>query len=742
MTSHDSTLAAPSLRYALPLFAATLFASALLLFAVQPMFAKMVLPILGGAPGVWSVAMVFFQAALLIGYGYAHLLARTLPVGQAALVHLGVLGAAALALPIGIAASFGDPPSSGIGLWLVGLFAASIGLPFAALSASAPLLQSWFAASSQARNPYVLYAASNLGSFAALLAYPLAIESLMPLRLQAWAWSVGFAALAVLIAVAGVIAARGATVHASAATVVAPPTLRDRLVWITLAAIPAGLVIAVTAYISTDVAAAPLLWVLPLALYLLTFVAVFRDRAWFRHDWVIQVVPFLVAPLTIALLGAERLYWVATMSLNLLALFALALLCHGEVYRRRPAPARLTEFYLWTSLGGVIGGIFAGLLAPHLFKSTFEYPVLIVGGLLALPGAFSGGRYLRRVWPALAIVALAIVQPLVVDINLGQEAVTAFQVALVAFVGLMLVQRRDPLRLAALAVVAFVVTSMWQPGQSVIETTRSFFGVHRVVQNEGGTHRLLFHGTTLHGAERVREADGTPVTGRPEPLTYYYFGGPISEGVAAARATQGRLTNVAVVGLGAGSLACHRQEGESWTFFEIDPEVVRLARDPATFRFLSACAPQAPVVIGDARLTLLASRQQFDLIVLDAFSSDAIPVHLLTREALRGYLARLSPHGVIVMHISNRHMELIRVAAALGAAEGLTVYAKTDDKARSFATDYRAKAEVAVLARREADLGSLPQTHGWLRTAPGTVTPWTDDFSDIVGAILRKKLED
>jgi hypothetical protein len=733
-------LAAPSLRFALPLFAATLFASALLLFAVQPMFAKMVLPMLGGAPAVWSVAMVFFQGALLVGYGYAHLLARTLPVAHAALVHLGVLGVAALTLPIGIAAGFGDPPSSGVGLWLVGLFTASIGLPFAALSASAPLLQSWFAANSQARNPYVLYAASNLGSFAALIAYPLVLESLLPLRLQASAWSVAFAGLAVLVAVAAVIAARGAGTMVQASIAAdARPTLRDRLAWVTLAAIPSGLTIAVTAFISTDVAAAPLLWVLPLALYLLTFVAVFRDRPWFRHDWVIKVVPFLVAPLTIALLGAERVYWVATISLNLLALFALALLCHGEVYRRRPAPVRLTEFYLWTSFGGVLGGIFAGLLAPHLFNRTLEYPILIVAGLLALPGAFAGGNYLRRVWPALAIAALAIVQPRVVDISLGQEALTAFQVALVGLVGLMLLWRRDPLRFAALTVVAFVVTGTWQPGERVIETTRSFFGVHRVVQSEGGTHRLLHHGTTLHGAERVREADGTPVTGRPEPLTYYYFGGPISQGVAAARAAQGTLNNIAVVGLGAGSLACHRREGESWTFFEIDPEVARLARDPAMFRFLSACAPQAPIVLGDARLTLTASQQQFDLIVLDAFSSDAIPVHLLTREALRGYLARLAPHGVILMHISNRHMELTKVAAAVGAAEGLVTFVKTDDKATSFATDYRANAEVAVLARRAADLGGLPRTEGWRKPDPAMVAPWSDDYSDIVGAILRKK---
>ncbi len=747
MALHDQTVSRDSayLRLAPALFAVTLFSSALLLFAVQPMFTKMVLPMLGGAPSVWSVAMVFFQGALLIGYAYAHLLARTLSVAQSALVHLIVLAAAALTLPIGIAQGFAAPPSTGVGLWLVALFAVSIGLPFAALSASAPLLQSWFATSGhpQARNPYVLYAASNLGSFAALLLYPLVLESMLTLHAQAWAWSVGFAGLAVLVATAGMVAARGGDARASADVVAAEPaTLADRLGWIALAAIPAGLVIAVTAYISTDVAAAPLLWVLPLALYLLTFVAVFRERPWFSQRVVIGIVPFLVAPLAITLLGGDREYWLATMAVNLLALFVLALSCHGELYARRPAPSRLTEFYLWTSLGGVIGGVFAGLLAPYLFSRTYEYPILVTAALFALPGAFVGAPalFLKRIWPALVVAAVAIVQPHLFELRLSASAVLPFQIMLVALVGWMLLQRYDPVRLAALAVSGFIITGVWQPGLNVIETARSFFGVHRVVETSDGSYRLLHHGTTIHGAERVRDADGARVTGRPEPLTYYYFGGPISESVAAARSGQGSLNSVAVVGLGAGSLACHAKPGEAWTFFEIDPEVVRIAGDPAMFRFLSDCAPDAKVVLGDARLTLAASAQRYDLIVLDAFSSDAIPTHLLTREALRGYLARLTPRGLIVFHISNRHMELAKVVAAVGAAEGLSTLVKADDKATQFVTDFHAAALVAVLARDAADFGPLAQTPGWHRESADAVVAWTDDYSDIMGAILRKKL--
>ena len=744
MTLHDP--AVPTLRtdaalhVAPALFAITLFGSALLLFAVQPMFAKMVLPSLGGAPAVWSVAMVFFQGALLAGYGYAHLLARTLTVGQGALVHLGVLAAAAFMLPIGIAQGFGAPPSTGVGLWLVGLFTASIGLPFAALSASAPLLQSWFAASghTQARNPYVLYAASNLGSFAALLAYPLVIESTLTLRTQTWIWSLGFAALAILIAFAAMIAARGnnGVVHIPAAE---RPAWRDRAIWTALAAIPAGLVIAVTAYISTDVAAAPLLWVLPLALYLLTFVAVFRDRPWLSHGLVIKMVPFVVAPLAITLIGANREYWAAAMTLNLVALFVLALACHGEVYARRPAPALLTEFYLWTSFGGVLGGIFAGLLAPHLFNQTYEYPILVAAALFALPGALTGPVrvFLWRVWPALAAVVVLIALYMF-GLRLSSLGVP-LEIVLVTLVAIMLVLRRDAALFASLAVVAFVISGTWNLGLRVIETTRSFFGVHRVTESAAGTHRILFHGNTIHGAERVREADGTPTQGRPEPLTYYYFGGPMSEVTSAARSARGKLDNVAVVGLGAGSLACHREQGETWTFYEIDPEVVRLARDPNMFRFLSSCAPGAPVVLGDARLTLAASKQQYDLIVLDAFSSDAIPTHLLTREALRGYLARLSSHGMLMVHISNRHLELAKVVAAIGAAEGLSTILKTDLTDTKFTETFRAAAMVAVMAREEVDFGGLPKTEGWTRVEGGAVAPWTDDYSDLIGSIWRKK---
>lgn len=722
----------------MPIFAATLFVSALLLFSVQPLFTKMVLPRLGGAPSVWSVAMVAFQAFLFAGYVYAHLLARWLAPARAALAHLAVLACAAVALPLGVAAGFEAPPGEGVTLWLVGLFALSIGFPFVALSATAPLLQAWFAASGHraAGNPYVLYAASNLGSFCALLAYPFLIEPLFSLNAQSLAWSIGFALLAPMVALAACGAATQATASPADRPRSATPGAAQRLSWMLLSAVPAGLVVAVTAYITTDVAAAPFLWVLPLALYLLTFVAVFRTRPWLPHAAVLRYLPYLIAPLAVSIFGRDKVFFLTTILLNLAAFTMIALACHGEAYRRRPAPDRLTEFYLWSSFGGVLGGVFAGLLAPNLFDNILEYPLLILAALISLPAVWSGGvrHALREAAPGLIAALLAAMLLTLATIPAALDGDLVRHIAVVGVAALMLFYAHRPARFAGFAVAAFVVTGLWQPGTTAIVKARSFFGVHQVVETAGGTHRLLYHGTTLHGAERL---DGvTP----PAPLTYYYFGGPLSEAVDAAR-NAGGLARVAAVGLGTGSLACHRRDGEDWQFFEIDPEVVRIARNPRLFRFLGACAPHARIVLGDGRLTLAASPDSYNLIVLDVFSSDAIPVHVLTREAFAGYLARLAPRGVIAVHVSNRHMALAPVVAAVGRDAGLVAWVRRDDSVDDLAQDYRANAEVVVLARDAADLGDLPSRAGWRPLAPRPdVSSWTDDYSDVLRAILRKKL--
>jgi hypothetical protein len=729
-------------RVAPLLFAATLFVSAFLLFSIQPMFTKMVLPLLGGAPTVWSIALVFFQATLLGGYAYAHLIVRHIPLGIGALIHFGTLAAAAAMLPICAASSFGSPPTDNIAFWLIGLFAASIGLPFAVLATTAPLLQRWFSASghSRARNPYVLYAASNLGSFAGLFAYPTLIEPLVPLHTQAWMWSTGFAAFALLVATAGLFIARHARPLATASEVARVPTC-DRLFWMVLAAIPTGLVIAVTSYIATDLASAPFLWVLPLALYLLTFVATFRERPWLSHSTVARLVPFAVAPLSVGLLGGQRPYWLALVAVNLAAFVLLALLCHGELYRRRPASAQLTEFYLWTSLGGALGGVFAAIVAQHLFTQVYEYPILIVAALLALPGVSEGSprRLIVQTGPVLMLAALAVVARLWFGVRLPATAELPFQILLVALVAIMLLQRERSARFIALVALGFLLTGLWQPGFNRVAALRSFFGVNQVIETTDGRFRLLYHGTTLHGAERIADATADVV---PEPLTYYYGGGPISEGIDAVRSFQRSLRRVAVVGLGTGALACYRHRGEAWTFYEIDPAVVQIARDPDFFTFISGCAPDLPVVVGDARLTLAASTERYNLIILDAFSSDTIPVHLLTREAVAGYLKHLADGGVILMHISNRYMELADTVAAVGTAEGLAAFVKVDDRPQASSPDYKMNAEVVALARRPEDVGDLRDRPGWHPlSAEPDIQAWTDDYSNIFGAIIRKQVE-
>lgn len=732
-------------RFAPALFAAVLFVSALLLFAVQPMFTKIVLPKFGGSPSVWSTAMVTFQALLFAGYLYAHVMVRTLPPSRAALVHLVLLAGVALTLPLGIAAGFVKPPESGVTIWLVGLFVCSIGLPFVALAATAPLLQNWFIATGhpQAKNPYVLYAASNLGSFAALLAYPFLIEPMFALRTQATLWSCGFALLAAGICFAGLLVSNKSAVEPSAA-IDAPPTLGRRLAWMALTAIPAGLCIAVTAFITTDLAAAPLIWVMPLALYLLTFVSVFRERPWVPHARVLRLLPYVIAPVTISVLGGAREYWFTVMALNVTAFVIAALACHGEAYRLRPQPSRLTEFYLWTSAGGVLGGIFAGLLAPNIFNNIYEYPILIAASVLALPGLYQGGlrTFVRQAALPMAVAAVAVVSRLIFDVALPAGAEILLQIGSVLCVALMLFQARNPARFWGLVVMTFAVVGSWQAGVRPIETVRSFFGVHQIVEDSDHIFRSLYHGTTVHGVQRMRDASGKPIEGVPQPLTYYYFGSPLSEAIETARKVRGGFDRVALVGLGSGSLACHKRDGERWTFFEIDPEVVRLARNPANFRFLSDCGSGVDFVTGDARLTLVESSARYDLIVLDAFSSDAIPVHLLTREALAGYASRLSPNGVIALHVSNVHMELASVVAAVAAEEGFVAYFKRSNDANDFIKDRRTNSDVIALARSEASLGELPKREGWrkIKPQPG-VAAWTDDYSDVLGAIFRKKAQ-
>jgi hypothetical protein len=689
-------LQARRLAVTLPIYLATIFSSAFLLFGIQPMFAKMVLPKLGGSPAVWSVAMVFFQAVLLAGYGYAHLLVSRFSLRRAALIHLTLmLAVLAISLPIHIAAGFERPPPEGEVLWLIGLFAASVGLPFFAVAANGPLLQAWFARTghSHAADPYFLYAASNIGSFLALIAYPFVVEPLFPLAVQASAWAWGFALLlAGIAACAGLaIGANRADAPASLATATAAPlTNPQRFSWVALAFVPSGLLVAVTAHISTDIAAVPLLWVGPLALFLLTFVIVFQRRPILPHRWMLHLQLVLTFVLLVTTVVKLPLGSMETLALHLGLFFVTAMVAHGELVKRRPDAARLTEFYLWMSFGGVLGGLFSGLLAPLMFNSIAEYPMLLVAGLLCRPGFTS-----IRMPPRMRFAVVAVGMSVFVGIVFGEQLRT--------------------------------------------DSVRSFFGVHRIIEAEGGRFRDLAHGTTVHGTQRIRNDEGSPVTGRPEPLAYYFTGGGIADGIEAARrARGGMLGKVAAVGVGTGSLACQIRPGETWSFYEIDARVISIATDPARFSFVSQCAPRIPFVVGDARLTLGdAAPGSLDLIVIDAFSSDAIPVHLLTREAIGLYLSRLAPGGALLFHISNRHMDLAPVVAATAHEHGLTTWIRDPDYAPDLTRQRKFSPLVAMVALSPNDL-RFAAGEIWRRENPATVKPWRDDYADVLGAILRK----
>ncbi|HEY0104839.1 MAG TPA: hypothetical protein VGB91_02055, partial [Rhizomicrobium sp.] len=662
--------AAPTL-----VFSASVFLSAALLFFVEPMFSKMVLPVLGGSAAVWSVAMVVFQGLLLAGYVYAHLLMRFLPLRVAALVHALVLAAATLALPIAIHAGFAHPPLSGVSLWVMGLFLASIGLPCFALSANAPLLQAWYARSG-APNAYLLYRASNLGSFAVLLAYPFAIEPSFGLTQQARLWSIGYVVLVFAVAASGALAMRRSDGVPAIAIARVATTARDRFAWAALGFVPSGLLVAVTAHIATDVASAPFLWIMPLALYLLTFVFAFADRPVVAPKLMLAVQPVTTAALIVLLLWSGKIDWSLALGGHLIAFFVAAMVCQAELYRRRPAPAQITSFYAWMSLGGVLGGAFAALLAPQIFTTVLEYPLLALGALLVRRNAWTTPR---AEWLKDGAFVLALGAALTVPFFLIEARVAYFTVAVMVLAALTAFQGAHPARLIGLAALLFAATNLYDSTQGVVYRGRSFYGVYKAVDIQDGKFRVLYHGTTAHGAELLRDDKGAAPTGRPDPLTYYYRGGSFSEALLGARtAAGGTLPQVALVGLGVGALSCYRAPGEAWTIYELDPLIAAVASDARLFRTVSQCAAGVPIVFGDGRLTLRDAKPGLALLILDVFSSDSVPLHMLSSEAFALYKSRLGPHGVIAFNISNKNMELADAVAASAAANGMITAVATD----------------------------------------------------------------
>lgn len=714
-------------------FSTTLFLAAALLMLVQPLCARMVLPSLGGTPSVWNTCLLFFQSGLLAGYGYAHLSALWLRGVQRVILHLALLVVAWSFLPIEMPRPVSPPAHPA--LWLLQALIVGVALPFVVIAGSGPLLQRWFA-DGRFGNPYFLYVASNAGSFAGLLAYPLLVEPWLTLAEQAQWWSWGYLALLAATLLCGVALwpARGIAVEPGSQAQLGnqtppapPPRWRERLRWLLLALTPSSLLLSVTNYVTTDIAAIPLLWVVPLALYLLTFTMVFSARSIIPNQIVARWQPLAVLVLMLLFVREATDPLPLVLLLHLLCFFWIALGCHGELARSKPAPAHLTEFYFWLALGGALGGACNTLVAPLVFTSYAEYPLMIaVAAALGTRG--SASTWTR--WDWLGPACLGGLTALLITISRQSHFDPTINM-LVAYVaplaGCYLLQSR-PWRFG-LAVGAVLFASQLDPGVHgrAAVRMRSFYGVHRVTEQDG--MRRLVHGNTVHGQQFLFGPK------RREALAYYHATGPIGRMLTELEGDQ-RRQRVGLIGLGTGSLAAYAQPGQRWTFFEIDPTVVQLARDSGLFTFLKDSRGEIDYVVGDARLTLTQTSDKFGLLIVDAFGSDAIPWHLLTREALQLYRQRLQGDGILAFHISNRYVDLEPVLAEHAREMGLaaTIIKDLDQDA---------------VARHPGKMASI-----WLFMAPQKISlksgefasaepqrrpnlrPWTDDFVNLL-PVLR-----
>ncbi len=700
------------------------FVAAFLLFLVEPMFAKMALPLLGGSSDVWTVCVLFYQCTLLAAYLYAHTLQRLSRVRDQALVHGALCALALLWLPITLRGA-GSPPAVGLLPWLLGVLVTTVGLPFFVLSAMSPLFGAWLSAARHAANPYGLYAASNLGSLAALALYPVALEPTFGLFIQSRFWSAGYVVFAALFVLCAFQARSGRIV----AFPKGPATygLRRELRWVALAFIPSSLMLSVTTYISSMVAPLPLLWTVPLGLYLCTFIIVFGSDATRVAHYASRAAPIALVPLIFLLCMRATTPWLAvTIALHLTVFTLLALVCHFRLASDRPARTDLTAFYASLAAGGALGGIFSGAVAPLIFSDLYEYP-LVLG--LACFALLPRGRVARRFEPAelaapvlfIAVIGIAIAASLVAP---SQAFATRIVIA-VATMGCLAFSARAPrYAVAVLGVLALAIFGT-NP-EHRIAAARNLYGF-KSVDVIGYRWHELAHGGTVHGAERL------VAPYEREPETYYTRSGPLGD---IFRRLRNDERPVGVVGLGVGSAACYAKPGQHWTFYEIDPQVVAFARDSRYFRYLADCAPTAVVDVGDGRLELERDRQRrFGLLILDAYSSDAIPTHLLTREALRVYRSRLAPHGLIAFHLSNRYFNFQPPVAALARDAGLRAVVCFDERIDPADRQNAKSASIwMVLAESGADLGSLAQGGRWRVPVAGRL--WTDDYSSIV-TVLR-----
>ncbi len=712
----------------LVLFTVTSFLSAFLLFLIQPVFAKMLLPVLGGAPAVWNTAMVFYQGVLLAGYAYGHLLFKRLrPSGQF-WVHGALLIIPLAFLPFALPKGIAPPATENPIPWVLATMATTIGVPFFMVTTGAPILQKWFHQTrhAHAEDPYFLYTASNAGSLLALIAYPFMIEPRLALAEQSRAWTYGYVVLVVLLLACGWFARRGAEAEQAGPTEVAEPIpWPRRLRWIMLAFVPSSLMLGVTSTISSDIASMPLLWLIPLTLYILSFVLVFARKPLIPHRFWQLLAPLALASLTVLLASATVRPKVVVMSTYVVVFFLVAMAFHGELVRDRPHASRLTDFYLTMSFGGVLGGIFCGLVAPSAFNNNLELHVtlLIAAALLpSLTGKKAGWAY------ALPVVAIGLYWLVVARFSGAMDETVKWLFLMLLVAVVLAWASLRPIGFVLGMAGVFVAGNLNRPELKTYEfERRSFFGVLRVIRQESTGLRVLRHGTTVHGYQPLKR------NGPPVPASYYHRTGPV--GQVLAHIQKDRPVRMAVLGLGAGTMACYCRKQDSMDIYEIDPLVLTVAEDPKYFTYLSSAAGDVKIIVGDGRIQLNRTEATYDAMVFDAYSSDAVPIHLITREAVQLYLRRLAPNGVLLFHISNRHLDMKPVLAQIAAAEGLVARVEMDNAVTPWQmAEGKTASEWVVMTKEPSVLATVTAGEPWkeMPEKPG-FRGWTDDYSSLIG---------
>ena len=709
------------------------FVMAFLLFAVQPMATKMVLPALGGTPAVWHTAMLTFQLLLLAGYAYAHGLVHYMSLRGQRLVHGLVIALAFACLPLSITLTQSDALMRAPVLHLILGLATGLALPFFALAATAPLLQAWVSRSSHPlkHSPYVLYSASNLGSLSALIGYLILFEPLLTLPQQSYYWSMLFMGSAALLLLVGwrLLPQPTSTSEPLATTARTPsPAWSLQLLWIGLAFLGSSLSLSVTGYLTTDLAAVPLLWVVPLALYLLSFVDAFKARP-LLVPFALRAAP-LIGMILLILYAMKLLNLVEQYAIHVFGVAILMFGAHGCLARLKPQPEQLTRFYFCLAIGGALGGVLNALVAPFLFSGIIEYPLtlLLTSLTLFLLGQWQEEAGAFRVTTHLKLALRVVLFVVVVGINLylvasfilrgdwmlpwhNTDYKILLRAACVAALLSLLVQRRYASAYYGCALIGIVVmlTMNQRMGQESLFKERNFFGVTRVVQNQQET--ALFHNTTMHSFQ-LRDNRQPPT-----PTAYY------SQLGAAFAAPAAATHPVAVIGLGAGTMQCYAREDQTVDFIDINPTVLELAQNDAYFTFLRDCPGKHRLLLGDGRVMLSQQESaRYGVIVLDAFSSDAIPTHLLTTEAFQIYLDRLAQGGVILVHITNRYLRLEPQLAAQAKALNLVALS------RNFGSSLW-----VMLARSSEDLTPVREREAqWLPLNDSGYTPWTDQYVNML----------